>query len=377
MRRPSLRAVSLVFLLLSGGVSVAADNGPGGATSPTPPTATADRASAGPPAAGGLDLAGYIQALDRLRPAVEGLSAHPQDAAALRGSLPHSWNVEVSGQRYDVSTGWLAAQLTRIESNAAERATAEKEILARLDRLRAGAVALTAPAGTDLVSARAAMQEILSGREYSSVHSPSWLELAWARILRAVGRLLGRLFSRVGGSVRTRNILSWLLIGGSFLLMSVLLVRWLLRAMRRTELARVTPAVATAKDWRQWAQEALAAGGRGEFRGAVHACYWAAVGRLESLDVWTTDQSRTPREYLHLLDALGADIALPGAATRAHPAASFAPERIRAALVPLTGTFERVWYAGVHAIADDFRLSFDRLEELGCRFPSNRPIAAS
>jgi hypothetical protein len=141
-------------------------------------------------------------------------------------------------------------------------------------------------------------------------------------------------------------------------------------------MALVAPAAVT-KDWRRWTQEAQAAGARGEFRAAVHACYWAAVGRLEDLGVWASDHSRTPREYLRLLDDLGVEAQRPSAATKLHPAASLAPERMRTTLGTLTGTFERVWYAGVNATAADFRSSLDRLEELGCRFPSNRPIAAS
>jgi len=374
MSRLSFRTVAFVLALSCGAPRLAAHEKPEVLSSP----ATSSVAAQDPVAAGSqtLDLPAYIQLLDQLRSSAEGLSTHPQDAATLRNSLPKSWDVEVSGQRYDLPTGWLAVQLTRVGSNAAERGAAEKEILARLGQLRDDAAALSAPPEPDPATARAAMQEILSRREYSSVHSPSWFELAWARFWRAVGQLLDRLFGRVSGSVRARNILSWSLIGGSFLLLSVFLVRWLLRAIRSTELALVAPAAAT-KDWRRWAQEALTAGARGEFRAAVHACYWAGVGRLEDLGIWTTDHSRTPREYLRLLDRLGAGVPLPGSATKLHSAASPGLERIRGALGPLTGTFELIWYAGKNATAADFRSSLDRLEELGCRFPSNRPIAAS
>lgn len=327
-------------------------------------------------AAAALDLPGYIRTLEQLRSAVAGLSTHPQNAAALRGSLPKSWTVEVSGQRFEVAAEWLGGELTRMESNPAQGASAEKEALARLDRLRAEAAALLAPPDPDPAAARAALQEILSRREYASVHTPSWFELAWARFIRALERLLERIFGTVAGSVTTRRILSWLLIGGSFVLLVVLLVRWLLRAIRRTELALVAPAAAS-KHWRQWAQEALAAGACGEFRAAVQACYWAGIGRLEDLGVWTADPSHTPREYLRLLAKLGTEVSLPGRATGFREEPALEPERLRGALGPLTGTFERVWYAGEGATAADFHASLDRLEELGCRFPSNRPTAAS
>ena len=78
-----------------------------------------------------------------------------------------------------------------------------------------------------------------------------------------------------------------------------------------------------------------------------------------------------------MLDRLGANVALPGRDRPLQPAQALPPAGVRAAVGTLTGTFERVWYAGEDATANDYRLSVDRLEELGCRFPSTHPTAAS
>ncbi len=333
-------------------------------------------ASAGAPVPEMMDLAGYRQTLDQVRSAVEGLSSHAQDAGPLRRSMPKAWKVESRGQRFAVSTEWLDASLIRLESAPAARAEVKKEILARLDRLRADAAAFDSAPKPDPGAARAAMEDVLRQRGYASVRQPSWLELALQRLWRIFGRVLGRLFGRVGTHVNVQRMIVWSLIVAGFVVLVVILRRVLLGALRRTDL-NLPPAPKPAKTWRQWAQEALAAAARGNYRAAVHACYWAAVARLGDLGVWNIDPSRTPREYLRMLDRLGANVALPGRDRPLQPGQAFPPSGVRAAVGTLTGTFERVWYAGQDASANDYRSSVDRLEELGCRFPSTHPTAAS
>ena len=369
MNRPLLKTVVLAVLLMGGALRLPAEAKPA-AIPAAHPSAASEAASQT------LDLRGYVDLLDRLRADVQGLSAHPREAGAVRRTLPKSWSVEISGRRYEVPTGYFDGQLARIESNPGQGAAAEKETLSRLSQLRSDALALAAPADPDPATARAAMLQILSQREYAGVHRPDWLELALKRFWLAVAGLLDRLFSKAGRSEFARQIIVWFLIAGSFLLLLLLFRRWLLRAIRRTELTLET-SPAAGKDWRAWAREALAAGARGEFRAAVHACYWAGVGRLEDLGVWKAENSRTPREYLRLLDRLRKEASLPGAPGKLRAAEPLSPQRILSAWASLTGALERTWYAGEQATAADFRSSLDHLEELGCRFPSNHPTAAS
>ena len=323
-----------------------------------------------------LDLAAYRQTLDQLRSAVEGLSSHPQDAGPLRKSIPKMWNVESGGQHFEVTTEWLGASLSRLESAPAARAEAEKEILSRLDRLRTDAAAFDSAPDPDRATARAAMEDILRQREYAKVRQPSWPELALERLWSAFWRLMGRLFGRIGTHVNVQRMIVWSLIVAAFVFLVVLLLRVLRQALRRTDL-NLPPAPQSAKTWRQWAQEALTAAARGNYRAAVHACYWAAIARLGDLGIWSIDPSRTPREYLRMLERLGANVMLPGRDRPLQPVQSLPPSGVRAAVGTLTGTFERIWYAGEDATAHDYRSSVDRLEELGCRFPSTHPTAAS
>lgn len=366
MKRPFLFAVVALSLVFCAGLF-------------SKGAATETRASAPPtsaPSSETLDLGAYRRALDDLRSEVEGLSAHPQDTGSLRASLPKAWKVESGGERFEIATEWLDASLARFESTPAARKEVERDILFRIDQLRADAAAFEAPPNPDQATARAAMEEILRRREYASVRQPSWFELALQRLWRAFWRLIGRLFARMGTHVNVQQLIAWSLIFAAFVFFVVLLLRVLRQALRRTS-PSPPPAPQPAKTWQHWAQEALAEAARGNYRAAVHACYWAAIARLGDLGVWNIDPSRTPREYLRMLDCVSASVAVAGGSKSLQPAMAIAPSALRASVGTLTGTFERVWYAGGDASPGDYRSSIVRLEELGCRFPSTHPTAAS
>jgi hypothetical protein len=366
MKRPFLFAVVALSLVFCAGLF---SKGAATKTSASAQPTNASRSET-------LDLGAYQRALDDLRSEVEGLSAHPRDTGSLRASLPKTWKVESAGVRFEIATEWLDASLARFESSPAARKVLERDILSRIDQLRADAAAFEAPPNPDRATARVAMAEILRRREYASVRQPSWFELALQRLWRAFWRLIGRLFGRIGAHVNVQRLFAWSLIFAAFVFLAVLLLRVWRQALRSTSL-NPPSAPQPAKTWRHWAQEALAQAARGNYRAAVHACYWAGIARLGDLGVWNIDPSRTPREYLRMLDRVSTSVAVAGSSKSPQPAMAIAPSALRASVGALTGTFERVWYAGGDATAGDFRSSIDRLEELGCRFSSTHPTAAS
>ena len=65
------------------------------------------------------------------------------------------------------------------------------------------------------------------------------------------------------------------------------------------DLSGATP---VGRDWRRWLREAKEAAGRGDYRAAIHAAYWAAMVRMEEMKTLPEDRSRTPRESLRLID---------------------------------------------------------------------------
>ena len=132
-------------------------------------------------------------------------------------------------------------------------------------------------------------------------------------------------------------------------LLCIAMAVWFYRRSRETELKLLLDAIPLApgaKGWRSWLAEARACAGRGEWRDAIHLAFWAGVAKLEAEGTWHPDRARTPREYL-----------------RAIPEWNTA----RPAFQSVMGSFERSWYGGLPAGADDFRQVEAALERMGCR----------
>ena len=320
-----------------------------------------------------LSLQQYEAELDRasvaVREASEALQGDSgnQGATAPSVTLPGAWIVEADGQRYEVPTDWLNTALI----------VSEKDANVRLALLRAEAGKLgTGQHVASGASARAHLDEILRRREFRRIdQQKNWIAELWERILEWLLRLLARIFGSAERSGAVKNIILYGAICVAFVLLAWTVVR-ALRTLARSEAAlRLTGAPPAGKTWNQWAREALAAAGHGDYRAAIHAAYWAGVYRLADLGVWQLDRSLTPREYLSLLrqpsrvQAMqAAAVTLPDPETRARRAD---------ALGALTRTLEAVWYAEEPATQEDFRAAVEQLENLGCRFPSNPRTANS
>jgi hypothetical protein len=96
---------------------------------------------------------------------------------------------------------------------------------------------------------------------------------------------------------------------------------------------------------RYWWREAVAAADRGDFREAVHCGYWAAITRLEERQLIPEEKTRTPREYLRMLET--------------HPVE-------RGILKEQTTRLERIWYGCREATAADWSNARLELEKMGC-----------
>src|SRR6202030_212073 len=108
--------------------------------------------------------------------------------------------------------------------------------------------------------------------------------------------------------------------------------------------------------WQEWIHAAREAAARGDFREAVHSAYWAGISRLEETGVLPRDRTKTPREYLQLIDArpLAAELD------------SHAAQDYKKPLAALTSRLERIWYANRLARLEDFDDTLRHLEALGC-----------
>jgi hypothetical protein len=183
---------------------------------------------------------------------------------------------------------------------------------------------------------RAAMGQILAGRDFRNLEEPS----ARDSVLERFGNWLNRLFE---GAAQLGARSAWIarvLVWGFVLTICVGLVWGLLQLERRFRIRLVpedlSPSAgsASARDWQLWLEDARKAAAAGLWREAIHFVYWASISRLESRRLWPADRARTPREYLALV----------------------APEDPRkAGLATLTRSFERTWYGGRPAAEGDYR----------------------
>ncbi len=304
-----------------------------------------------------LDLSGYLAELDRCSAAVERLKIHPEEAAALRNSLPESWRVTAESQDFEVPTGWLRQRLDGFPSEPAQAADRSRQILARLRGMRSSAGALFQSGSqggiADGNSGRRRLDVILQRREFRESVARSQVQTWWDRAQRWVRDLLARLFGQVG-YYGPGSTVFWVLAVG----LGMALLGWLAYSMMglaRAPARSRPPRAVEIAGWREWAAKAVDCARRNEFREAIHMAYRAAVYRLEDAGVWQVDDTRTPREYLRLITA---------------------DDRHYQALRAITFRFERSWYGFQPASADDFESAVAELKDLGCLLDWN-PVTAT
>jgi hypothetical protein len=200
-------------------------------------------------------------------------------------------------------------------------------------------------AAPDYARERAAMKQVLAGRDFRNLEAPT----ARDTMMEKLGEWLNRLFAN---AAKLRASAAWVgrAIVWSFILLVCVGLAWGLLQMERRWRIRLVPesdgpaaGAASARDWQLWLADARLAARQGEWRVGIHFLYWAAIARLESRRLWPADRARTPREYLALVAA---------------------EDPRRAGLAQLTGSFERVWYGGRAAGESDYRKAEELADEL-------------
>jgi hypothetical protein len=380
-RRQSARLVTLLGLTLQQSLCLApthpiaavpdeAHRAAGRVDSDTEALSVRESANAPKPDQQRLDVTAYVLELDRWSAAAERLRTHPDEASALEKGLPRSWTVTLRGQNFSVPTDWLRKTLDSLRSDRASAAGYSKEIRDRLDGMRREAQAFERQPAVEPATARARLQAILSRRDFREAHGPTWWDRFRERIVYWIEDLITRIFGRLGNHPVAYRGIAWVIAVGLVVASMLWLLRILVRGRPGTHLDLRGP-IQLPRTWRDWAREALSASARGDYREALHLAYWAGIYRLEELGVWQVDRARTPREYLRLLprEAGLSD------GHKAAGSASSGPDR--AALAAITARFERVWYGGDRASADDFQAVVAQLEILGCSLQSILPTGRS
>lgn len=302
-----------------------------------------------------LSLNAYETELQREADLIPRIKRETNEIARLRASLPSAWQVQTGNAKIRVPTEWLDATLAELQAHPKQANELAQNLELRLGAMRQAALALEdSGSPNSSVTARQQLDSIFRRKEFEGLRGPSDLERWEARIGRWIAQkilwLLQHLHIRAGSG----NFLAWGVIGIAFLALCYWVYRALSRASRRTSMPHVD-ATASEKA-RAWIKDALAAADRGDYREAVHCAYWAAVARLEDLNLLTSDRARTPRESLRLLNA--------------HPTQ-------QDLLRELTRHFELIWYGYRPASATDWSSARLQLEKMGCLRPSMPATANS
>jgi hypothetical protein len=245
-------------------------------------------------------------------------------------ALPRDWEVDARGRHYTISTDPLRRLLAS--------PTQARQWLAHLADDLSSSGAQAAPA-----SLRQHLDSIFSRREFVQKPPPGPLEQLWEQFKSWFADLLLRIFGPVFGNPSTGRVLMWILGIGAAAFLVLWAWRWYWR--RDAPMQLRLPADVPALEASEWLRAARDAAGRGDFRGAIHASYWAGVTHLQGNRLLPTDFTRTPREYLRCVS---------------RGEASYPP------LAGLTSGLERFWYADRPVQPRDFEEALTHLGALGC-----------
>src|ERR1700732_2404390 len=216
----------------------------------------------------------------------------PTGIKDLRDGLPPCWTVSTPERSYAISTKPLRDELN---GNSASKA------LTWIEHLQVEVQSAQRAEGQPLAAAHTHLNKILAGRGFEGVRPPTYLELLRERASAWLQRMFLKLFSGLSRHPLGAKVLFWavLIAGVGFVAL------WIFRYIStRDSMNFFQPGTTTitTRTWHEWIHAAREAAARGDFREAVHSAYWAGITRLEETGTLPRDRTKTPREYLRLVD---------------------------------------------------------------------------
>ena len=287
-----------------------------------------------------VTAAEYRAHLEVLKALVEACKKNPAECEVKK--IGDDERVEGSG--FQARWSWLREALATAHNiKAPGREKLLQETAARLDEDSALAARTTLRSGDEFQRARKKTDEVLLRPEFQTVSQESFVQREIARFWQWVSEMFGGV-SRFGQrSPWLVPVMEWC----SITLAAAGLLVWVLRTVRRQQLAVRIESMASAEAWQKesddWAELARSEAARQDWRGAVHCLYWATIVMMEGRKLWRQNRARTPREYLLLLE--------PGS-------------RVQQTLRKLTLLFERIWYGLRPAAESDYASALVLFEEL-------------
>ena len=292
-------------------------------------------------------LAQYSAHLENLRalvvrcqadaPACDPAQVGDDDQVTFAG-LGAGANVNEFEAHYD----WLRKTLkTARDPKAKDR---DSDLAAASDRLGdALREAGTEPGASDFASTRQKANAILHHPEFATVEETN----IWDKLIARFFSWLDRLFGNVARFGRRSPWIGPLFEWGLITLALVGLILWAMRVLQRQRLAMRVEASRQIESWeeasRNWRSQAEEQASRREWREAIHCMYWASIVMLEGRRFWSPNRSRTPREYVALLES-------------GSPRWSLLRQQTRG--------FERIWYGLNPAAEGDYRKALELHEQL-------------
>ena len=347
--RPPRVALLVFAVLITFGIGVPSL----GSSAPAASGAQQTQAPAALYASAPYDLQSFELELRRIGASLRQIHGTRDDLAAIRSSLPVEWRVNAPDHQFEISSEPLRSLLLDAERNPKEQHARVVDAENWLEHLTNQVETYNAPAADNQV-AREDLDKILSRREFAAVRPPNEWDKLKQKVNAWLARLIAKLLGKIGQHPLGAKVLFWLLIAAAVAWIAMMLFRFWGGRARMEEMASIEN-VAARKSWQEWIRAARLAADRGNFREAVHSCYWAGIAYLEDLGAIAVDRTRTPREYLRLIDE----------SENAQPADR---AQRRDSLAGLTSRLERIWYGLRPAAQQDFQDSMQLLEKLGCRW---------
>ncbi|HET9839160.1 MAG TPA: DUF4129 domain-containing protein [Candidatus Angelobacter sp.] len=293
-----------------------------------------------------ISVAEYRAQLRDIAAKIAALGNHPEQAGKAVAEIPDQTTVTTGAGNVTVNYKNLKDDLAAFSgAEQQKRPALLSKIQSYVQTLSAAADAYEQSA-TDLPSARAKLDQILSRHEFNKVKGPTAKDTFLSKVYRWLSRMLNKLSFGKGSRFDFFELFIYLLVGAA---VSILLI-WTLRRLRRPreELPQreVIPFAPSARSWRAWLADARSLAAQQDWRNAIHMAYWAGISYLEEHGAWKPNRARTPREYLRLVGARAAQYPV---------------------LAALTRKLELVWYGYGTARQADFEETLGQLEQLGCR----------
>lgn len=297
-------------------------------------------------------LSAYTAHLETLRSLLIDCRANP--AACDANKVGSDETVHLDGldaganvNSFEARYGWLRESLKQAHDPAMkDRADELNSALARIqDALQnAKSAGGTAPVPfKDIAQARTNANAILGQPEFLTVSRQSLRDRILAHVLLWIDTLFGQVAEFGQRSPWIGPALEW----GLIVLALTGLMLWAMRVLQRQRLKLQFEAARQTEPWEtaslNWRTRAAEQAARQDWREAVHCLYWASIVMLEGQRLWLPNRSRTPREYVRLLEAGSQRWTL---------------------LRQQTQGFERIWYGLRPAQSDDYQNALQLHEEL-------------